>query len=74
MNIVLFLVQDSLATDSLALALQEEQITFFDLMVEGGILMIPILIFFLISIYVIVERWSALTRSHTETERFLGSI
>lgn len=75
MNIALFLLQDSTAVaDSLALSLQEDQISFFDLMVEGGILMIPILLLFLISIYVIVERWSALSRSHTDTSRFLGSI
>ncbi len=75
MNIALFLLQDSTAVaDSLALSLQEDQISFFDLMVEGGILMIPILVLFLISIYVIVERWSALSRSHTDTSRFLGSI
>lgn len=75
MNIALFLLQDSTAVaDSLSLALQTDQISFFDLMVEGGVLMIPILILFLISIYVIVERWSALSRSHTDTERFLASI
>ncbi|GAB5410652.1 MAG: MotA/TolQ/ExbB proton channel family protein [Balneolaceae bacterium] len=75
MNIALFLLQDSTAVaDSLSLALQSDQISFFDLMVEGGVLMIPILILFLISIYVIVERWSALSRSHTDTERFLSSV
>jgi biopolymer transport protein ExbB len=75
MNIAFFLMQDSTAVaDSLALSLQPDQVSFFDLMVEGGILMIPILVLFLISIYVIVERWSALSRSHTDTSRFLGSI
>ncbi|MBO6523126.1 MAG: MotA/TolQ/ExbB proton channel family protein [Balneolaceae bacterium] len=75
MNIAFFLLQDSTAVaDSLALSLQPDQISFFDLMVEGGVLMIPILVLFLISIFVIVERWSALSRSHTDTTRFLGSI
>lgn len=75
MNIALFLLQDSTAVaDSLSLALQTDQISFFDLMVEGGVLMIPIIILFLIGTYVIVERWSALSRSHTDTERFLGTI
>lgn len=75
MNIAFFLMQDTTAVaDSLALSLQPDQVSFFDLMVEGGILMIPILVLFLISIYVIVERWSALSRSHTDTARFLGSI
>ena len=75
MNIAFFLMQDSTAVaDSLALSLQSDQVSFFDLMVEGGILMIPILVLFLISVYVIVERWSALSRSNTDTTRFLGSI
>jgi biopolymer transport protein ExbB len=76
MNLALLLFQDSaaVAADSLAMSLQPDEISFFDLMVEGGILMIPILVLFLISIYVIVERWSALSRSHTDTQRFLGSI
>lgn len=74
MNIALLFWQDTTAVDSLSLSLQTDQVTFFDLMVEGGILMIPIFLLLLISIYVIVERWSALSRSHTDTERFLGSI
>lgn len=75
MNLVLLFFQDSAAVaDSLSLSLQPEEISFFDLMVEGGILMIPIIVLFLISIYVIVERWSALSRSHTDTQRFIGSI
>jgi len=75
MNIALLLLQDSTAVaDSLSLALQTDQISFFDLMVEGGVLMIPILVLFLISIYVIAERWSALSRSHTDTTPFLNTI
>jgi biopolymer transport protein ExbB len=75
MNIALLLMQaNAAAVDSLALGLESEEITFFDLLIEGGILMIPILLLFLISCYVIVERWSAISRSHTDTERFLGNI
>ena len=60
--------------DSLNTALQPESMTFFDLMVEGGILMIPILLLFILAVYVIVERWSALNRSHIDTDSFLNSI
>jgi biopolymer transport protein ExbB len=67
---LLFFVQD---TPSITL-LEGETITFFDLTVEGGVLMIPIFMLFLISIYVIIERWSAISRSHTDTPRFLYSI
>ncbi|MCG8374485.1 MAG: MotA/TolQ/ExbB proton channel family protein, partial [Balneolales bacterium] len=74
MNPLLFLFQTPAVNDSLALSIEPETITFFDLMVEGGILMIPIFLLLLISIYVIIERWSAITRSHTETDRFLGNV
>lgn len=70
MLLLLFFVQD---TPSITL-LEGETITFFDLMVEGGVLMIPIFMLFLISIYVIIERWSAISRSHTDNPEFLYSI
>ena len=71
----LLLLQDSQAVmDSLNTVLQTESMTFFDLMVEGGILMIPILLLFIFAVYVIVERWSALNRSHINTDNFLNSI
>ena len=75
LTLLFLLLQDTaVSPDSLAMALEGETITFFDLMVEGGILMIPIILLFLISIYVIAERWSALSRSHTDTARFLTTI
>jgi biopolymer transport protein ExbB len=73
-KLLLILQESTAAIDSLATSLEGETITFFDLMVEGGVLMIPIFILFLISFYVIFERWSAISRSHTDTPRFLQSI
>jgi len=73
-SLLLYMQETTSITDSYASNLNEETITFFDLMVEGGILMIPILILLLISFYVIIERWSAISRSHTDTNRFLQSI
>lgn len=70
---LLIFLQDTTAIDSL-MAIQEETITFFDLLVEGGILMIPIFLLFMISIYVIAERWSAVNRSHVTPEKFLATI
>jgi biopolymer transport protein ExbB len=63
-----------MAVDTLMAAMEPESISFFDLMVEGGILMIPILVLFFLSIYVIAERWSAIGRSNTDTDAFLVSI
>ena len=73
--LLLLLQQDSSAVvDSLAQALEGDSLSLFDLMMEGGILMIPIILLFLLSIYVISERWRALTRSQTDTDRFLMSV
>lgn len=69
-----FLQSTVTSVDSLASSLEGDSISFFDLMVEGGILMIPIIVLFLIAIYVIVERWSAISRSHTDNFQFLGNI
>lgn len=73
MHSILIFLQDTANLDSLMTA-QEESITFFDLLVEGGVLMIPIFVLFFIAIYVIVERWSALNRSHVEPQKFLDTI
>ena len=63
MHSLLLYIQDTTSnTNSYASNLNEETITFFDLLVEGGILMIPILILLIISFYVIIERWSAISR------------
>lgn len=75
MHHLLLLFQDTTAvTDSLSLSLQEDGMTFFDLMVEGGVLMIPILVLFMIAIYVIAERWGAVNRAHVEPQKFLNTI
>lgn len=73
MHPLLIFLQDTTATDSL-MAMQEETTSFFDLLVEGGVLMIPIFILFMIGMYVIVERWRALNRSHVDPDKFLGTI
>ncbi|MFN1835631.1 MotA/TolQ/ExbB proton channel family protein [Balneola sp. MJW-20] len=73
-HLLLFFQDTTAVPDSLSLALQEDGMTFFDLMVEGGVLMIPILILFMIAIYVIAERWGAVNRSHVEPQKFLNTI
>jgi biopolymer transport protein ExbB len=66
---------DSTNMDSLNnLSLEADTITFFELLLEGGILMIPIFVLFAISIYVISERWSALNRTNLKIEPFLERI
>ncbi|MFP8489814.1 MotA/TolQ/ExbB proton channel family protein [Gracilimonas sp. Q87] len=73
MHPLLIFLQDTTAVDSL-MAMQEETISFFDLLMEGGVLMIPIALLFMIGMYVIVERWRALNRSHVDPDKFLNTI
>jgi len=73
MHQLLIFLQDTMPADSL-INMQEESVSFFDLMIEGGILMIPIFLLFAIACYVIAERWIALNKSHVEPEKFLGTI
>ena len=67
-------MQDSSMVDSLNSIMKSESISFFDLMVEGGVLMIPIFILFFLAVYVIAERLSALGRTKTDTPAFLAAI
>lgn len=73
-SMLLFLQDTSAVADSLDLSISPDSISFFDLMVQGGFLMIPILILFALTIYLVVERWSAINRSHAEPAKFLSTI
>lgn len=71
-----FLLQlpDTAATDSLNAAASEESMSFFTLLLEGGVLMIPLLILSLVAVYVIAERWRSLDNSRIEIDGFLREI
>jgi biopolymer transport protein ExbB len=71
-----FLLQmpDSAAADSLNAAASEESMSFFTLLLEGGVLMIPLLILSLVAVYVIAERWRSLDNSKLEIDNFLREI
>ncbi len=73
-NFLVLLQETTAVVDSLAMSLEGETLSLFDLMMEGGVLMIPILLLFMITIYVIVERWRALNKSHADTDQFLSSV
>lgn len=76
--ITLFILQQpdtaSAAADSLSLATQQQSMNFFELLVEGGVLMIPIFLLSIIAIYVIAERWRSLNNSRVEIDGFLRTI
>lgn len=68
------------ATDSLAgLAQQDaiastEQISLFNLLMEGGVLMIPLLLCSIIMVYVFVERFLAIRKATVVDPSFMGRI
>ncbi len=73
-NFFLLQLPDTAATDSLNAAASEESMSFFTLLLEGGVLMIPLLILSLVAVYVIAERWRSLDNSKMEIEGFLREI
>lgn len=73
-NLLLFLQDTAAVADSLAMFPEEESVSLFDLMVQGGVLMIPIILLFIISIYIIVERWMVINKSQSNTEEFLERV
>ncbi|MDZ7716577.1 MAG: MotA/TolQ/ExbB proton channel family protein [Balneolaceae bacterium] len=74
---ILFLQQTDttgVAADTLSLAAQQENMSFFELLSEGGILMIPLFILSLVAVYVIAERWRSLNNSRMEIDSLLRTI
>jgi biopolymer transport protein ExbB len=64
----------SAVADSLSLAAQQENMSMFELLTEGGILMIPLLILSIVAIFVIAERWRSLNNSRIEVDGFLRTV
>lgn len=79
MNIIsLFLLQAQTTeaeVDTLADMLQQDStMSFFDILSQGGILMIPLFLLSIIAIYVIAERWRTLNNSKMDINQILNSI
>ncbi|MFH5832338.1 MotA/TolQ/ExbB proton channel family protein [Halalkalibaculum sp. DA3122] len=76
--ILFFLIQQvdttGAAQDTAGVALQQQSMSIFDLLVEGGILMIPLFILSVLAVYVIAERWRSLNNSRMEIDKFLRTI
>ncbi|TYP93819.1 outer membrane transport energization protein ExbB [Fodinibius salinus] len=75
---VFFLIQTqsdtAAAADSLSLAAQQDNMSMFELLSEGGVLMIPLFILSLVAIYVIAERWRSLNNARIEVDGFLRTV
>lgn len=75
MNILQVLPADPASQDSLAqLLMESESLNLLDILLEGGVLMIPLLILSVLTVYVIAERWKVLNNSTVEIDSFLKRI
>lgn len=74
----LFLLQqtpiDTAAADTLGMADQQESMSMFELLAEGGVLMIPLFILSIVAIYVIAERWRSINNARIEVDGFLRTV
>ncbi|MGF1670336.1 MAG: MotA/TolQ/ExbB proton channel family protein [Balneolaceae bacterium] len=72
---LLFQTADDAVADTLAQLLAEESsMSFYDILSQGGLLMIPLFILSVLAIYVIAERWRTLNNSKIEINSLLNSI
>ncbi len=78
---LLFLIQTqpdtsdtSAVADTLGMAGQQESMSMFELLAEGGVLMIPLFILSVLAIFVIAERWRTLNNTHIEIDGFLRTV
>lgn len=53
---------------------QQESLTFFELLMKGGPIMIPIAILSLLAIYIFFERYFAIKRASRQDKNFMNSI
>ena len=51
-----------------------EQVSILSILVEGGVVMIPIALLSFLAIYVIAERWRFLNKSGMDINRFLSTV
>ena len=65
---------DTTAADTLSMAAQEESMSMFELLAEGGVLMIPLFLLSIVAVYVIAERWRSLNNARIEVDGFLRSV
>jgi biopolymer transport protein ExbB len=75
LNFTLLLLQvDTTATGESLNAAADERMSFFSLLMEGGVLMIPLFLLSLVAVYVIAERWRSLNNARMETDGLLRKI
>lgn len=69
------LLQAEADADTLAAMLQDESsMSFYEILSQGGLLMIPLFILSILAIYVIAERWRTLNNSKMDINNMLNNI
>lgn len=75
MNIITGLLFQATEADTLAQMLNEDtSMSFFEILTQGGVLMIPLFILSVLAIYVIAERWRKLENSKMDIAAMLNNI
>lgn len=72
--LLLFQQADSVLQDTMDVSASEESMSFFELLSQGGVLMIPLFLLSVVAIFVIAERWRSLNNSRIEIDGFLRTI
>ncbi len=69
------LLQAEADADTLAAMLQDDSsMSFYEILSQGGLLMIPLFILSILAIYVIAERWRTLNNSKMDINNMLNNI
>lgn len=74
MNNVLLQVQDSMATAAAANGAVAEDLNLLDLALKGGVIMIPLLLLLIMSIYIFVERFIIIRQAAKDDNTFMDRI
>jgi biopolymer transport protein ExbB len=75
MKIITGLLFQGTEADSLAQMLNEDtSMSFFEILTQGGVLMIPLFVLSVLAIYVIAERWRKLENSRMDIAAMLNNI
>jgi biopolymer transport protein ExbB len=71
---LLILLQNMITSDSLAVASNQSDLTYFDLAMKGGWVMIPIALLSVIAIYIFVERFVTIKNAGKIDQNFMNRI
>jgi len=75
MEIILGMFLQGAETDTLSQMLEDDtSMSFFEILAQGGLLMIPLFILSVVAIYVIAERWRTLENSKMDIAAMLNNI